>query len=213
MTDRQQPLIAIDVVPVDFNVAGRDLRYGTVTREFDPYAGQEALPGVLLGADETLRDAALRALSTKAGIDSGAVRHLQQIAAFDGPDRDPRETAISIAFVAITAPDAGTKVLRNGYRTQRPLPFDHGSIIDAARDVLRTRLWSDQQLTAALTGPVFDTAAARALAAQVNGRTPDAGNLNRLLRGMNGLERAGQGITISRAGGRPPVEWKWTQQG
>ncbi len=100
---RDQPLIAIDVVPVSFTVA-EGLRVATARRAYDPYAGREALPGVLLDAAERLADGARRALRTKAGIGTGAVRHLTQVGAFDGPSRDPRETAISIAFTAVVHP-------------------------------------------------------------------------------------------------------------
>ncbi len=92
---RDQPLIAIDVVPMSFT-AGDGLLVATARRPYDPYAGQEALPGVLLDGAELLADGARRALGTKTGIDAAAVRHLAQIGAFDGPERDPRSTAISI---------------------------------------------------------------------------------------------------------------------
>ncbi len=70
---------------------------------------------MLLDAAERLADGARRALRTKAAIGTGAVRHLAQVGAFDGPSRDPRETAISIAFAAVVAPavDGGPVVWRS----------------------------------------------------------------------------------------------------
>ena len=103
---RDQPLIAIDVVPVSFTTGG-GLRVATARRANAPYAGREALPGVLLDAAERLADGARRALRTKTGIDAAAVRHLAQVGAFDGPERDPRDAAVSIAFLAVVAPGPG----------------------------------------------------------------------------------------------------------
>ncbi|WIA99851.1 NUDIX domain-containing protein [Curtobacterium sp. MCBA15_012] len=103
---RDQPLIAIDVVPVSFTTGG-GLRVATARRANAPYAGREALPGVLLDAAERLADGARRALRTKTGIDAAAVRHLAQVGAFDGPERDPRDAAVSIAFLAVVAPEPG----------------------------------------------------------------------------------------------------------
>ncbi len=137
---RDQPLIAIDVVPVSFT-DGDGLRVATARRPYAPYAGREALPGVLLDAAERLADGARRALRTKTGIEAAAVRHLAQVGAFDGPSRDPRETAISIAFTAVVTPgvDAGLAVWRPVDGGDQGLPFDHDTIVRAAVDQLRTR--------------------------------------------------------------------------
>lgn len=219
---RDQPLIAIDVVPVSFTVA-EGLRVATARRAYDPYAGREALPGVLLDAAERLDDGARRALRTKAGIGTGAVRHLTQVGAFDGPSRDPRETAISIAFTAVVAPDTASPAagaaaaLGGGSAVWHPLgggdlglPFDHDAIVGAALDQVRTRLWRDVPMTRALLGDVFPTSAAAALHAALHGTAPDAGNLNRALRTNPALARTDAAPTATGRGGRPPATWTWT---
>lgn len=219
---RDQPLIAIDVVPVSFTVA-EGLRVATARRAYDPYAGREALPGVLLDAAERLDDGARRALRTKAGIGTGAVRHLTQVGAFDGPSRDPRETAISIAFTAVVAPDTASPAAGaaaapgGGSAVWHPLgggdlglPFDHDAIVGAALDQVRTRLWRDVPMTRALLGDVFPTSAAAALHAALHGTAPDAGNLNRALRTNPALARTDAASTATGRGGRPPATWTWT---
>lgn len=226
---RDQPLIAIDVVPVSFTVA-EGLRVATARRAYDPYAGREALPGVLLHAAERLADGARRALRTKAGIGTGAVRHLTQVGAFDGPSRDPRETAISIAFTAVVHPvptpfaatDPGVVSgpaagAGGGSAVWHPLgggdlglPFDHDAIVGAALDQVRTRLWRDVPMTRALLGDVFPTSAAAALHAALHGSAPDAGNLNRALRTNPVLARTDAAPTATGRGGRPPATWTWT---
>lgn len=208
---RDQPLIAIDVVPVSFTIAD-GLRVATARRAYDPYAGREALPGVLLDAAERLADGARRALRTKAGIGSGSVRHLAQVGAFDGPSRDPRETAISIAFTAVVTPgvDGGTAVWHPLGGGDPGLPFDHDAIVRAALDQVRTRLWRDVPMTRALLGDVFPTSAAAALHAALHGAAPDAGNLNRALRTNPALVRTEAAPASTGRGGRPPATWTWT---
>ncbi len=227
---RDQPLIAIDVVPMSFTTAG-GLRVATARRPYSPFAGREALPGVLLQAAERLVDGARRALRTKTGIEAAAVRHLAQVGAFDGPSRDPRDAAISIAFLAVVAPDGapgsgpddgrvgapddasvtggGPAVWRVPDQGEPSLPFDHDAIVRAAVDHVRTRLWRDVPLTRALLGPAFPTSAAAALHTALHGSAPDAGNLNRSLRTNQALVRATEPAAASTRGGRPPATWTW----
>ncbi len=225
---RDQPLIAIDVVPMSFTTAD-GLRVATARRPYAPFAGREALPGVLLDAAERLVDGAGRALRTKTGIEAAAVRHLAQVGAFDGPSRDPRDAAISIAFLAVVARlwterpavaagrrSRGVEAGRRSAAVWRPvdgaepgLPFDHDTIVAAAVDQVRTRLWRDVPLTRALLGEVFPTSAAAQLHAALHGSAPDAGNLNRSLRTNPALVRATVPATASTRGGRPPATWTW----
>jgi 8-oxo-dGTP diphosphatase len=204
-----QPLIAIDVVPVAFS-ASDGLRIGTATRMFDPFAGQQALPGVLLGTGESLSAAAYRALLTKSGIANADVLHLAQLGAFDQPNRDPRSAAISIAFVAVVAPGAGEKTewTSNEIRTIG-LPFDHDSIIDTAREHLRTRLWSDTAMTAALTGAMFNTPDAGKLTEHLTGEPVDKGNFRRTLLGDPRIALMNESYIQGR--GRPRALWRWLE--
>lgn len=207
---RDQPLIAIDVVPVSFTT-GSGLRVATARRPYDPYTGLEALPGVLLDGAERLAEGAQRALRTKTGIDAAAVRHLAQVGAFDGPARDPRDAAISIAFLAVVAPpsDDGPAVWRTTAGDEPRLPFDHDAIIRTALDQVRTRLWRDLPLTRALLGEVFTTTDAAQLHTALHGAPPDPGNLNRALRTNPALERTGAVPAHDGRTGRPPATWTW----
>ncbi|MBF4603643.1 NUDIX hydrolase [Curtobacterium sp. VKM Ac-2884] len=206
---RDQPLIAIDVVPVSF-VTTEGLRVATARRAYAPYVGQEALPGVLLDGTEILADGARRALRSKVGVGSTAVRHLAQVGAFDGPDRDPRDSAISIAFLAVIDPAAHADATWHDVGTlPLGLPFDHDRIVASALERARVLLWSDLPFTRALLGDPFTTADAARLRIALTGTTPDPGNLNRTLRTNTALARVDLPASAGPRGGRPPAAWTW----
>ena len=200
-----QPLIAIDVVPVSFSTVD-GLRFGVAQRRFAPFEGENALPGVLLGAGELLEDAAYRALSDKAGISRDQVQHLSQLGAFDGPGRDPRDHAISVAFLAITDTHVGGETTRWEVEPSN-LPFDHDSIVAAAREALRVRLWSDTAVTRSLTGRAFTTPDAATLEGQITGTKPRLSNLLRKLTIDPRVEREATGAAFGH--GKPAAVWRW----
>jgi 8-oxo-dGTP diphosphatase len=208
---RDQPLIAVDVVPVSFTADG--LRVASARRRFEPFEGRHALPGVLLGAGESLQTAAQRALATKAGIDAADTRHLFQIGAFDGSNRDPRQHAISIVFVAVIAPEPsiapGPDTAWWSVEAIPALPFDHDAIVAEALAQLRTRLWHDDAVTRALTGSWFSTPDAVRLTDAITGTTTHQSNLRRAL--------AAHPALVSRPApdtgrpGRRPLVWEWAR--
>ena len=205
---RDQPLIAVDVVPVAFGHAG--LVIGTALRQFAPFEGEYALPGVLLGSTELLTEAAYRALDSKAGITRTGVRALLQLGAFDGPGRDPRDSAISVAFLAIVDPSAASNARWSPAAEGRlDLPFDHDEIIERARELMSDSLWSNRELTRALTGELFTTATAAAVHEAVRGTKPHINNLRRDLAGSAHLEQVGVAELAHRGPGRPSLTWRW----
>jgi len=201
-----QPLIAVDVVAVRFSSAN-GLQVGTVTRRFEPFAGDEALPGVLLDTGELLADAAVRALHTKAGVPRSAIGPLRAAGTFDRPGRDPREHAISIAWVTALPYAVRSDLHWAAPASSTSLPFDHDQIIAAALVEARHHLWSDAEFTSALTGNEFSTRDASALETALDGTSPRAGNLARTLAAIPRLERAGSEHAGER--GRPTTRWRW----
>ncbi len=98
LTDR--PSVAVDVALV--TTEGEALFTVVVPREAPPHRGRFALPGTFVHADESLEDAAHRALRDKVG----AFRvYLEQLYTFGAPKRDPRERVVTVAYYALVARD------------------------------------------------------------------------------------------------------------
>jgi 8-oxo-dGTP diphosphatase len=111
-------------------------------RDREPFVGSLALPGgyVRPQDDQGAEDAAARVLRDKAGIVSP---YLEQLATFSGPGRDPRGWSLSVAYYALLPADV---LCVDGLERQlRPvaklpaLPFDHGRIVDAAVQRVRSK--------------------------------------------------------------------------
>lgn len=203
----KQPFVSVDVVPLRFDVdAG--LQFGVTRRELAPFAGELALPGVLLGSDgERIADAAARAAQSKAGIGADCTRAVRQLGAFDGPHRDPRGPTISIAHLLVVDPTGESRAHWLPFTAASGLPFDHEVIVAAAFQQLQNLLWSDQQFTAALTGERFSSFTAAQLVTAASGTKPDPGNLNRTLTGDPRITKLDEKETGR--SGRPSTLWRW----
>jgi 8-oxo-dGTP diphosphatase len=117
------------VVAVTVDVVAFTIRYGRlhvllVQRGEDPFAGEWALPGGFLRSrsavervrvQESLEQAAIRELAEETGLrartgeigaaSSGELRvHLEQLASYGDPHRDPRGRVVTVAYLAF-APD------------------------------------------------------------------------------------------------------------
>jgi len=200
MTEPLQPLVSIDVVPVRFNREEGRVEFATGARLFEPFIGEQALPGVLLSSGESIDEAAERALSRKVGLPRGV---FHQLGAFDSTNRDPRGATISIALLSAQAPQAYSETaLWHSELTE--LPFDHSTIIEAGLEVLEQALWRDVSFTRALLGERFTTADATAIGSP----TPHVSNARRWFETWSHVKRV-EVEAKSGSVGRPPVTWEW----
>lgn len=202
--------MSVDVVALRFAATDAAPSVAIIRRDREPYEGQLALPGVLLGRGERLYDAATRAITGKIGLRREHIRAAGQLATFDEPLRDPRGPTLSLSMWAVIDPAAPTDTAYwFGFGQVPDLAFDHGPILEVARLALAGLLWRDRKFTRAVLGEEFSTARALALAEALGGSRPDRGNLNRMLRGMPGLKQA-EAAVRSGGPGRPYQPWVWT---
>jgi len=152
-TQFDRPSVAVDVAL--FTVADGVLRALVVERTEPPQRGSWALPGAFVGLDESLEDAARRALETKAGV--GEV-FLEQLYTFGAPTRDPRTRVISVTYYALVDPErladaelrrvrvpwdgesGGAVEVMSASGEPVPLAFDHAEILGQAVKRLRGKL-------------------------------------------------------------------------
>lgn len=133
-------IVAVDVVVLSIGERG-DLEVVLARpRAREPYRGEWALPGRRVRHEEDLRTAAQRVLEEFAGI--AAPRHLEQVATFGDPGRDPRGRVVSVSYLALLpspqALPAGATWWPVG--AVPALAFDHEEILRSALARLRAKL-------------------------------------------------------------------------
>lgn len=203
--------VSVDVLTLRFDPAARTVLLGIAARALDPFAGELALPGVLLGKGERLRDAARRAVRDKLGVPEEAITASGQLTTFDEPSRDPRGPTLSIALWATVdlGRPAGGPATWTPLDDVPPLAFDHNRIVADCRPILADRLWRDVPFTAGLLGREFTTAQALDVTESLTGDRPYPANLGRTMERVPGLERTSQHAAAQPKGGRPPSVWRW----
>ena len=108
-----------------------------------PFEGRWGLPGGLIGADETVEDAASRELREKTGLGADVV--LEQVRTFSAPGRDPNGRCVSVGFLALVPVEAARLSATGKYAgvgffpadELPPLGYDHAEIAGAAVARLR----------------------------------------------------------------------------
>ncbi|MFP4557714.1 MAG: NUDIX domain-containing protein [Bacteroidales bacterium] len=116
-----------------------------IKRKNPPFQGRYALPGGFPETDELLKNAAIRELQEETGL---KMNELEQLAAFDKVNRDPRDRNISIAYYGLTTPqnaklNAGDDAAEAHWIPLKNLPelaFDHQEIIELAAKRLQIKL-------------------------------------------------------------------------
>lgn len=149
---------AVTVDMVVLTIIDDELSLLTVTRGRPPFKGELALPGGFLEPDETAEQAVRRELQEETGVEVG---HIEQLATYTKPDRDPRGRTVSIAYLAFapfqrsaTAGDdaAQAQFIPINELGSRSLAFDHQQIVDDALERARNRVEYTTLATAFLPG-------------------------------------------------------------
>ena len=212
------PPFAVTVDLAILTVRDGSLQVLLVRRDEHPFRGWWALPGGHLHHGVESADAAAqRELVEETGIDTRAAGlHVEQLATYSDPQRDPRIRAglqvVSIGYVALAPsmpdPVAGSDAADASWWPVQALPgrlaFDHPRILADAIERVRAKLEYSTIATSFLTEP-FSLAELREVYRAVWGRAPDPANFRRKVLATAGFVRPAEGVGVpTAAGGRPP---------
>jgi 8-oxo-dGTP diphosphatase len=190
--------------------AGR-LQVLLIRRGIPPYQDRQALPGGFVRPDEDLEAAARRELAEETGLAAERI-HLEQVATYGAPDRDPRGRVVSVAYLALVpdlpAPVAGsdaaaaswvevTEVLADPER----LAFDHHRILVDGVERARAKL-EYSPLATAFCPAEFTISELRGVYEAVWGIPLDPRNFHRKVTKTPDFVTP-VGTTTTRDGGRP----------
>jgi 8-oxo-dGTP diphosphatase len=170
--------VAVDVVVVSLDPEPDADRPVVLLRRRvqGPFAGAWSLPGSRVSPDEDLTDAAH--LRARGGL--GGARHLEQLATFGRPDRDPRGRVVSVSYLALLPrPTAARDPTRWCHADDPPeLAFDHADILASALERLRGKL-TYSNVAYGLLGDVFTLSDLQEVYTSVLSRRLDKRNFRR----------------------------------
>ncbi|WP_203182866.1 NUDIX hydrolase [Streptomyces pratensis] len=222
------PPFAVTVDLVVLTVRRHALCALVVRRGESPFKGRWALPGGFVRTDEDLGAAAARELVEETGLCAhdpaapavGNGAHLEQLATYGDPGRDPRMRVVSVAHLALApdlpAPRAGgdansarwasvEDLLGSGGgrddERSAPLAFDHARILDDGVERARSKI-EYSSLATAFCPPEFTVGELRRVYEAVWGVVLDPRNFHRKVTGTPGF-LVPSGGTTTRQGGRP----------
>jgi 8-oxo-dGTP diphosphatase len=202
---------AVTVDLVVFTIREDELCALTIRRGAPPYRGRWALPGGFVLEDEDLIDAARRELAEETGIDDRR-EHLEQLATYGAPRRDPRKRVVSVAYLALAAelpePSAGSDASDARWQPveellsgSRRLAFDHDGILRDGLERARAKL-EYSPLATAFCPSEFTVAELRRVYEVVWGADLDPRNFHRKVTSAEGFLIPTEKQT-TRNGGRP----------
>ncbi|GAA3637260.1 NUDIX domain-containing protein [Streptomyces chitinivorans] len=226
------PPFAVTVDLVVLTVRRHALCALVVRRGESPYQGRWALPGGFVRIDEDLGAAAARELTEETGLhvqgpdDRHTGAHLEQLATYGDPGRDPRMRVVSVAHLVL-APDLPTPTAGGDADSVRWAPvdtllhpgqpsgngpdrsggqpallaFDHSRILADGVERARSKI-EYSSLATAFCPPEFTVGELRRVYEAVWGVALDPRNFHRKVTGTPGF-LVPTGGTTTRQGGRP----------
>ncbi|MES2061186.1 MAG: NUDIX domain-containing protein [Bacteroidota bacterium] len=144
MPTMQNIKVAVDAVVFGYT-SKEGLSVLLIKRNVKPFKDSWALPGGLVGDDESLEEAVQRELKEETGVN---INYLEQLYSFGKPGRDPRNRVISITYYGLVKPNAfelhaDTDAADVAWFNIKQLPqlaFDHKEILIAAHERLKNKM-------------------------------------------------------------------------
>lgn len=145
----QDGLVSVAVDLLVFTIEEDRLKLLMVRRQYAPFAGLRALPGVFIRPDETLDQAAQRGIREETGLEN---IYFEQLYTWGDLDRDPRRRILSVSYMALVdreqlrgfAPGQRTTSAEladvEEVLTAEDIAFDHRRIIAYARQRLANKV-------------------------------------------------------------------------
>ena len=212
------PPFAVTVDLAVFTTRRDALQVLLIERGGEPFRGALALPGGFVQPDEDLSQAAARELAEETGLGADAEPwHLEQLASYGTPDRDPRMRVVTVAYLALCADlpvlrhggDAAAAALTPVEEIERGavrLAFDHERIVKDAVERTRSKL-EYTALAAKFCPPAFTIGQLRRVYEVVWGERLYPGNFHRDFRASGAFERRGSEPAPWSQRGRPAALW------
>jgi 8-oxo-dGTP diphosphatase len=208
----QFPAFAVTVDVVVLTMSEGLLHVLLVCRGEAPFEGMWAIPGGFKRPTETLDQAATRELAEETGVDAASL--LTQFGAYGDPERDPRMSVVTIAYLAVLR-DVGAVVGGTDAAAAALLPvsdvlngkidlaFDHLGIVRDAVERVRVDL-ELRGIATAFVGATFTLAELRAVYEAVWGVHLDSANFRRSLLAESGwVIPTGRRARPGSTGGKP----------
>jgi 8-oxo-dGTP diphosphatase len=208
----QFPAFAVTVDVVILTMVEGTLHVLLVRRGEAPFQGMWAIPGGFKRPTETLDGAAKRELSEETGVDAASL--LAQFGAYGDPERDPRMSVVTIAYLAVLrdvgaivagtdAADAALAPVTDVLTGTIDLAFDHVRIVRDALERVRLEL-AVSGIATAFVGTTFTLAELRAVYEAIWEVHLDAANFRRSVIAEGGwVIPTGRRARPGPAGGRP----------
>lgn len=140
--ENREAVISVAVDLLVFTVDQGKLKLLMIRRQYPPFEGMRALPGVFVHEGETLDEAAKRGIEEETGLKE---IYFEQLYTWGAADRDPRRRVISVSYMALV-PMEKIRGFSAGRRTAevmledvqelmqaQDIAFDHRQIIEYAR--------------------------------------------------------------------------------
>lgn len=208
-SDPSYPPVAVTVDLVVLTLREGRLCVLLVRRGVAPQRGSWALPGGFVQPDEDLAQAAARELEEETGL-SRPAGHLEQLASYGAPRRDPRMRVVTVAHLAIgpDLPDpvggtdaASAQWIPVAEALEARLAFDHAVILRDGIERARSKLEYTPLATAFCPQP-FTVTDLRQVYEAVWGTELDPRNFHRKVTKTEGF-LIPTGATVQRGRGRP----------